>query len=86
MKASFFGTRPNKRGNEPLSVQIKPAAGASSANELLDVSHIEIPETGGFPEEELPKIPNLPPFPSFMNESQSSSDTSIDENQIQEVL
>ena len=85
MKASFFGTRPNKRGNEPLSVQIKPAADASSANELLDVSHIEIPENGGFPEEELPKIPNLPPFPSFMNESQSSSDTSIDENQIQEV-
>ncbi len=69
MKPSFFGERPHK----VPSSSANPQETDNVSGELLDVSHIEIPETGGFAEEELPVISEITPFPSFMNDASAQN-------------
>ena len=59
MKPSFFGNRPNKLPESRERYQETE----EMSKEYLDVSHIEIPETGGFAEEELPTMQKFLPFP-----------------------
>lgn len=68
MKPSFFGNRPNKLPESRERYQETE----EMSKEYLDVSHIEIPETGGFAEEELPTIAEVSPFPSFINEANNN--------------
>ncbi len=75
MKPSFFGERPNKISSSNENHQ------ENMSSEFLDVSHIEIPETGGFAEEELPVISEVSPFPSFINEAGNKNNTVERKNQ-----
>ena len=75
MRPPFFGNRPNKLPESHESHQETDGM----SREYLDVSHIEIPEAGGFAEEELPVISEVSPFPSFIGET-SGKENSVGRN------
>ena len=50
-------------GGERRMPQNDEGQAGEATSALLDVTKVNVPETGGFKEEELPPIPKLPPFP-----------------------
>lgn len=76
MKPSFFGIRSNKLPESHENNQE-----TEMSKEFLEVSHIEIPETGGFAEEELPTISEVTPFPSFISKSNANAPAGSKKNQ-----
>ena len=59
-------------GSEQRMPQNDEGQAGEATSALLDVTKVNVPETGGFKEEELPPIPKLPPFPSFISDSSAS--------------
>lgn len=59
-------------GGERRMPQNDEGQAGEATSALLDVTKVNVPETGGFKEEELPPIPKLPPFPSFISDSSAS--------------
>lgn len=59
-------------GGERRMPQNDEGQAGEATSALLDVTKVNVPETGGFKEEELPPIPKLPPFPSFISDSSTS--------------
>ncbi len=74
MAFQLFG----KGGQAPASSERKEVGrttGTPTATptQLFDVSKVNVPETGGFQEENLPHIPSIAPFPSFMSAENTST-------------
>ncbi len=59
-------------GSEQRMPQNDEGQAGEATSALLDVTKVNVPETGGFKEEELPPIPKLPPFPSFISDASVS--------------
>lgn len=59
-------------GGERRMPQNDEGQAGEATSALLDVTKVNVPETGGFKEEELPPIPKLPPFPSFISDASVS--------------
>ena len=61
-----------ENGGERRMPQNDEGQAGEATSALLDVTKVNVPETGGFKEEELPPIPKLPPFPSFISDASVS--------------